>query len=212
MKINELFEMLLSSGLNDCERTRVQNLVRKILVGRGGLALANDIGCVFQARNDVALHLGVQASALDAIWELQPVMTYLQESGLVKSKVDEQVIMDEGTGDVDDDGDEDYVPETESDDDSESVTDSFDERVVSDTTTLAAIQDVQKHISGLRRQVFWIGGAAVLMHSMSALLTVVMLMVPHTNILPLPLHVYLQNRSMRAMINQAVALWHRYWP
>lgn len=213
MKINELFGMLMSSGLNDCERTRVQNLVRRIIVGRGRLALVNDIACVFQARNEVAHHLGVPVPALDAIWKLSPVTAYLQASGLVqtvaKAKSDEPD--DEGSDDDEDSDDADYVPETESDDASAV---SFDESVVDDTPTLAAIQKIQEHLCGLRRQVFWIGGAAVLIHSISAL--VVMLVAPSANILPLPLHVYLQHRqvmaSLRAMGNHVVALWHRYWP
>lgn len=178
MRINELFCIVQSCGLVDDERIRINCIIRRILDGRRGVSLPNNVTSLFQARHTVARHLGVHVRDLDVIWGLPPVRAHLD--------------LVEGDEIQEDEQDLDYVPDKDSDRHADSNS-------ADDHPSNEAIRGIHEHILGLRRQVLWIGGAAVMLHVIAALVT----MLAHlpATVVSLP--------SVRATFVQAVELWHR---
>lgn len=149
MRINEVFGHLHEAEISPEVRNKIQNLLRKIIVGRGKLALCNDIVSLYLKRDDVAKHFKVDVSDLDVLWTLPRVRTVLETAF---------------EGSSADDDDEDY----EGGDD-EGQSDGESEEVGVGSRVDAALERVFGLILILRRDIYVIACLALLVHGAIAI-------------------------------------------
>lgn len=156
MRINEIFADLLNGDLTDQARTRAQDLVRKIVVGRRSLTLSNDVMSLYQDRHRVARHFGVCVSDMDVLWRLPAVHAHMRE-----------FLMD---GHTDDSDDSDYcVSQSENEDDATSGSDSGSGGCVSIAATDRVV--TPPPVTVYLRRLYWFGLAGSIMHGIVLIVT-----------------------------------------
>lgn len=169
MRINELFVLLGAADIKHSMRVRTQNIVRKIVVGRGGLNLCNDVQSLFTSRKKVAAYFAFPLSYLDVVWELPAVRAYLDSCIVFSSDADTDV--DDGT-----DADTDAGSDTKETRDIDIASTSDIERIHLDGLLKTTVQDISINMMALRRSYNRMGSLLIFMHVLIAGTTIATIM------------------------------------